>query len=91
MRRRRPCWSCDRPTPAAELVETHVRAGQTTRSGWWLSADRVVWLCPSCAAPLAQAHLAGKEVIPLFQALVVVGCVAAVLIVGIWTALSRPD
>jgi len=39
----------------------------------------------------AQAHLAGKEVIPLFQALVVVGCVAAVLIVGIWTALSRPD
>jgi hypothetical protein len=30
-------------------------------------------------------------VIPLLQSLFVVGCVAAVLIVGIWTALSRPD
>lgn len=29
--------------------------------------------------------------IPLFQVLFVAGCVAAVLIVGIWTALSRPD
>jgi hypothetical protein len=52
MRRRHlSCWSCGRPTPAAELVETHVRAGETTRSGWWLSADRVVWLCRRCAAP----------------------------------------
>jgi len=45
----------------------------------------------ACASALPNAHLAGKEVIPLFQALIVVGCVAAVLIVGIWTALSRPD
>jgi len=31
-------------------------------------------------------------VIPLLQGLLVVGCVAAVLIVGIWTALSdRPQ
>jgi hypothetical protein len=52
--RRQPCASCGRPTAAAELVETHVRAGQTNRSGWWLSADRVVWLCPYCAAPLLQ-------------------------------------
>jgi hypothetical protein len=54
MRRRLPCWSCDRLTPAAELVETHVRAGETNRPGWWLSADRVVWLCRRCAAPLPK-------------------------------------
>ena len=54
MRRRVPCWSCGRPTAAAELVETHVRAGQTTRSGWWLSADRVVWLCPASAGRLSK-------------------------------------
>src|SRR6266545_4420766 len=48
--RRLPCWSCGRPTLAADLVETHVRSGQTSRDGWWLSADRVVWLCPCCAA-----------------------------------------
>jgi hypothetical protein len=30
-------------------------------------------------------------VIPLFEAVGVVGCVLAVLIVGIWSALSRPD
>lgn len=63
MRRRRlPRWSCDRPTLAAELVETHVRAGETNRPGWWLSADRVVWLCPTCAAPrrfLPTARRAG--------------------------------
>jgi hypothetical protein len=53
-RRLVPCWWCDRPTPAAELVETHLRAGQTSRPGWWLSADRVVWLCPDCAAPLRK-------------------------------------
>jgi hypothetical protein len=40
--------------PPTELVETHVRAGQTNRSGWWLSADQVIWLCPGCAAPLLQ-------------------------------------
>jgi hypothetical protein len=49
--RRVPCWSCGRPTPLVELVETHVRAGPTTRLGWWVGADRVIWLCPSCAAP----------------------------------------
>jgi hypothetical protein len=55
MRRRiLPCWWCDRPTPAGELVETHLRAGQTSRPAWWLSADRVVWLCPACAAPLRK-------------------------------------
>src|SRR6266508_1686502 len=48
--RRLPCWSCGRPTLAADLVETHVRSGQTSRDGWWLSADRVVWLRPCCAA-----------------------------------------
>jgi hypothetical protein len=33
----------------------------------------------------------GKEVIPLLEGLVVVGCVAALLIVGIWSALDgRP-
>jgi hypothetical protein len=46
MHRRLPCWSCGRPTPPTELVETHVRAGHTNRPGWWLSADRVIWLCP---------------------------------------------
>jgi hypothetical protein len=55
MRRRcQPCWSCDRPTAPAELVETHVRGGQASRPGWWLAADRVVWLCPRCAAPLRK-------------------------------------
>ncbi len=53
-RRSLPCWSCGRPTAAAELVETHVRAGRTNRDGWRLSADRVVWLCPGCAAPASQ-------------------------------------
>jgi hypothetical protein len=48
------CWWCGRPTPAGELVETHMRAGETTRQGWWLSADRVVWLCPACATPLRK-------------------------------------
>jgi hypothetical protein len=50
--RRQPCASCGRPTALAELVETHVRGGATNREGWWLSADRVVWLCPRCATPL---------------------------------------
>jgi hypothetical protein len=54
MRRLLLCWSCGAPTPAAELVETHVRAGHTSRGGWWLSADRVMWLCTSCAAPLLK-------------------------------------
>jgi hypothetical protein len=42
--RRRPCRSCGRPTPLSELVETHVYAGQTAKPGWWVSADRVIWL-----------------------------------------------
>jgi hypothetical protein len=57
--RRVPCALCDRPTPAAELVEAHVHAGVTTRVGWWTSADRVVWLCPRCSSPLrkpARSH-----------------------------------
>jgi hypothetical protein len=59
MRRRLPCWSCGRPTALAELVETHVHAGQPGRDGWWRSADRVIWLCPRCTAPLrkpARSH-----------------------------------
>jgi hypothetical protein len=47
--RRRPCRSCSRPTPLGELVETHVYAGQTAKPGWWVSADRVIWLCRRCA------------------------------------------
>jgi hypothetical protein len=54
MRRRLPCCSCDPPHPAAELVETHARGGQTNRPGWWLSADRVISLCHRCAAPLRK-------------------------------------
>jgi hypothetical protein len=54
MRRWLPCWSCGAPTPAAELVETHVYAGPTARLGWWVSADRVIWLCPGCVAPLRK-------------------------------------
>jgi hypothetical protein len=36
--RRRPCWSCARPTPLGELVETHLDDGQPGRSG--LVAER---------------------------------------------------
>jgi hypothetical protein len=57
-----PCWWCRRQTPAGELVETHLRAGHSNQPGWWLSADRVVWLCPSCAAPLRKpAHPRPRE------------------------------
>jgi RNase P subunit RPR2 len=52
--RRRPCRSCGRPTALGELVETHVYAGQTVRPGWWVSADRVIWLCRRCATPLRK-------------------------------------
>jgi hypothetical protein len=54
MRRLQPCWSCGRPTVLAKLVETHVRGGDINRDGWWRSADRVIWLCPRCAAPLRK-------------------------------------
>jgi hypothetical protein len=67
MRRCRPCRSCGHPTPLGELVETHVHAGQTAKPGWWVSADRVIWLCRRCAAA-SQAHpspLARREVNPL--------------------------
>jgi hypothetical protein len=46
-----PCWRCRRPTPAAALVETHIYAGRSVRVGWEHAADRVIWLCPGCAAP----------------------------------------
>ncbi len=49
MRRWLPCWSCGRPTPAAELVETHVYAGQTAG-------------CARLAAPLRKpAHRFPRE------------------------------
>jgi hypothetical protein len=51
---RRPCARCRRPTPRAALVEAHLPPPATTRPSWWLAADRVVWLCPACAAPLFQ-------------------------------------
>jgi hypothetical protein len=47
MRRRRPCWSCGRPTQLVELVEADLDAGPTSRPAWWQSVGRVIWLCPT--------------------------------------------
>jgi excisionase family DNA binding protein len=39
----------------------------TTRPDWWLAADRVIWVCPHCAAPLRKplSPLSRREVNPL--------------------------
>jgi hypothetical protein len=58
---RRPCWRCGRPTPLRALTEAHLPPADRRRPGWWLAADRVVWLCPACTAPLLKPTSWGRR------------------------------
>jgi hypothetical protein len=64
----RRCSLYRRPTALAALVEAHLWPRSGNRPGWWLTADRVVWLCPRYARHPSHPNPPGKEVIPLFEA-----------------------
>jgi hypothetical protein len=97
----RRCSSCRRRTPHAALTEAHLPPTRLAPRRLVAGGQpgRVAMPGPHCplvpalapASPRHPSRPARKEVIPLAQGLFVVGCVAAVLIVGIWRSLSdRP-
>jgi hypothetical protein len=54
--RRRPCWSCARPTLLGELVETHLDDGQPGRSGLVAERRPGHLAVPALRRPAAHAY-----------------------------------